>query len=45
LTTAIGRSQKPKVSTIEETPALGAPATTICTDSMDWMSWTGVSRS
>ena len=36
------RSDGPNVSTIEDTPALGAPATTICTASTDVISWTGV---
>jgi len=40
-----GRPTAPNVSTIDDTPALGAPATTICTSWTERMMGTGVSRS
>jgi hypothetical protein len=40
-----GRSAGLNVSTIDDTPAFGAPATTIWTPSTEVISWTGESRS
>ena len=45
LTTMGWRSTGPNVSTIDDTPAFGAPATTIWIASAEMISWTGVSWS
>src|SRR5580658_8478974 len=45
LATDGGRPTAPNVSTMDDTPALGAPATTTCTSWGERMTDTGVSRS